>query len=144
MNRRKGWKFDPKGEEGLLVGFNVALRSYRIVTKSRKVVKSKHVCFLKQPEEGTLNSDDGIEFNQLEDSVTPQDQEERKETSQEPQPSNHREMETDSDQEASQDSEAKIENLLRPDSDLSPTQETSNNSQTPQPQIGRRFRQQSR
>ncbi|KNZ50586.1 hypothetical protein VP01_433g10 [Puccinia sorghi] len=51
MNHKKGWKFDPKGEEGLLVGFNVALRSYRIVTQSGKVVDTKHVRFLKKPEE---------------------------------------------------------------------------------------------
>ncbi|KNZ44822.1 hypothetical protein VP01_878g3 [Puccinia sorghi] len=43
MNHQKGLKFDPKGEEGLLVGFNIPLQSYRIVTISGKVVETKHI-----------------------------------------------------------------------------------------------------
>ncbi|KNZ60492.1 hypothetical protein VP01_1546g3 [Puccinia sorghi] len=42
MNQKKGWKFNPKGEEGILVGFNVALRSYRIVLNSGRVIETKH------------------------------------------------------------------------------------------------------
>ncbi|KNZ49179.1 hypothetical protein VP01_5165g2, partial [Puccinia sorghi] len=49
-NKTKGRKFDPKGEEGHLAGFNVALRSYRIITLYGKVIESKHVRFLKKPD----------------------------------------------------------------------------------------------
>ena len=70
MNLKKGWKFDTKGEEGLLVGFNVALRSFRIVTKSGKVIKLKHVCFLKKPEETITSSNDNLELTCLKDSAS--------------------------------------------------------------------------
>jgi hypothetical protein len=47
MKRVKGWKFDKKGEEGVLLGFNVPLSSYCILVKSRIVIETKHVRFLK-------------------------------------------------------------------------------------------------
>ncbi|POV98101.1 hypothetical protein PSTT_14653 [Puccinia striiformis] len=50
MNRRKGQKFDVKGQEGLLVGFNTSLQSYRIITQSGSIIDSKHVRFLKAPQ----------------------------------------------------------------------------------------------
>ncbi|KNZ54014.1 hypothetical protein VP01_3075g2 [Puccinia sorghi] len=50
LNKTKGRKLDPKGEEGHLAGFNVALRSYRIITPYGKVIESKHVRFLKKPD----------------------------------------------------------------------------------------------
>ncbi|PLW49958.1 hypothetical protein PCASD_01261 [Puccinia coronata f. sp. avenae] len=42
FNRVKGRKFDKKGQEGLLVGFNTLLKSYRILSKSGTVIESKH------------------------------------------------------------------------------------------------------
>ncbi|KNZ54963.1 hypothetical protein VP01_2805g1 [Puccinia sorghi] len=42
MNKVKGRKFDAKGEEGKLVGFNIPFRSFQI-TQSGKIVKTKHV-----------------------------------------------------------------------------------------------------
>ncbi|KNZ54495.1 hypothetical protein VP01_2932g7 [Puccinia sorghi] len=39
----KGRKFDSKGEEGRLVGFNLDLRSYRILTQHGRVVETKHI-----------------------------------------------------------------------------------------------------
>ncbi|POV98138.1 hypothetical protein PSHT_14196 [Puccinia striiformis] len=50
MNRRKRQKFDVKGQEGLLVGFNTSLQSYRIITQSGSIIDSKHVRFLKAPQ----------------------------------------------------------------------------------------------
>ncbi|KNZ54760.1 hypothetical protein VP01_2861g3 [Puccinia sorghi] len=46
----KGKKFHPKGAEGLPVGFDPALLSYRILTSSGSIIKSKNVQFLKKPE----------------------------------------------------------------------------------------------
>ncbi|KNZ46002.1 hypothetical protein VP01_7630g2, partial [Puccinia sorghi] len=48
--RVKGRKFSLKGEEGVLVGFDPILLSYRILSKSGAVIKSKHVRFLKKPD----------------------------------------------------------------------------------------------
>ncbi|KNZ43799.1 hypothetical protein VP01_9853g1 [Puccinia sorghi] len=48
--RVKGKKFHLKGEEGLLVGFDPALLSYRILTPHGSIIKSKHVRFLKKPD----------------------------------------------------------------------------------------------
>ncbi|KNZ50329.1 polyprotein [Puccinia sorghi] len=50
MMKVKGRKLDPKGEEGTLVGFNVPLQLYRIITWTGRVIESKHVKFLKNPE----------------------------------------------------------------------------------------------
>ncbi|KNZ43830.1 hypothetical protein VP01_982g8 [Puccinia sorghi] len=44
----KGQKFETKGEEGRLLGFNVALQSYRVLTLSGRVIESKHVRFIKK------------------------------------------------------------------------------------------------
>ncbi|KNZ63749.1 hypothetical protein VP01_11063g1, partial [Puccinia sorghi] len=59
----KGKKFHPKGEEGLLVGFDPTLLSYRILTSAGSIIKSKHVQFLKKPESLVIasNSDDASE-----------------------------------------------------------------------------------
>ncbi|KNZ53473.1 hypothetical protein VP01_322g3 [Puccinia sorghi] len=48
QRRIKGRKFHPKGEEGLLVGFDTTLLSYRVLMPSGHIVKSKHVQFLKK------------------------------------------------------------------------------------------------
>ncbi|KNZ48489.1 hypothetical protein VP01_562g1 [Puccinia sorghi] len=48
MMKVKGRKLDLKGEEGMLVGFNVALWSYCIITRFGKVIETKHVKFLKK------------------------------------------------------------------------------------------------
>ncbi|KNZ45050.1 hypothetical protein VP01_853g9 [Puccinia sorghi] len=56
MNRIKGKKFDVKGQEGLLVGFNVPLLSYRILLRTGGTVESKHVRFLKMPEPTVIDS----------------------------------------------------------------------------------------
>ncbi|KNZ49293.1 hypothetical protein VP01_5102g1, partial [Puccinia sorghi] len=54
LTRSKGRKFNPKGEEGRLIGFNVSLQSFRLVTQSGRVVETKHVRFLKM-ETSNLN-----------------------------------------------------------------------------------------
>ncbi|KNZ60951.1 hypothetical protein VP01_1477g3 [Puccinia sorghi] len=48
MTGIKGRKFDSKGEEGRLIGFNVPLLLYRVITQSGRIVESKHVRFLKR------------------------------------------------------------------------------------------------
>ncbi|KNZ51685.1 hypothetical protein VP01_3861g3 [Puccinia sorghi] len=50
MAKAKGRKLDSKGEEGTLVGFNVQLLSYQIITCAGKVIETKHVRFLKKRE----------------------------------------------------------------------------------------------
>lgn len=47
--RIKGRKFDEKGLDGTLVGFNSTLLSYVLLTKSGKFFEKKHVKFLKSP-----------------------------------------------------------------------------------------------
>jgi hypothetical protein len=46
-NRVKGRKFEEKGQEGVLIGFNTLLNSYHILTKNGLVIELKHVQFLK-------------------------------------------------------------------------------------------------
>ncbi|KNZ49698.1 hypothetical protein VP01_4841g3, partial [Puccinia sorghi] len=58
----KGRKFDSKGEEGRLIGFNVPLQSYRIITAFGKIVESKHVRFLKGQDTVKLDLEEDIEF----------------------------------------------------------------------------------
>jgi hypothetical protein len=41
MNRIKGIKFKVKGQEGLLIGFNVMLYLYRIITQSGGIIDYK-------------------------------------------------------------------------------------------------------
>ncbi|KNZ60939.1 hypothetical protein VP01_147g11 [Puccinia sorghi] len=99
----KGRKFDHKGEEGRLVGFNVALRSYRVVTKHGKVIETKHVRFLKKEETAKSNdSDDFLELPPVEEgnTVNPED---RITSQADKQSSDHREG--DHDREDSIDSE---------------------------------------
>ncbi|KNZ63499.1 hypothetical protein VP01_1135g2 [Puccinia sorghi] len=48
LKKGKSWKFNAKGEEGILVGFNVSLLSYRLLMASGKIIESKHVKFLKR------------------------------------------------------------------------------------------------
>lgn len=62
MNRVKGRKFEEKGQEGFLVGFNVLLHSYRIITQSGAIIESKHVRFLKLSNPDFKLSDDGDFF----------------------------------------------------------------------------------
>ncbi|KNZ62182.1 hypothetical protein VP01_1301g1 [Puccinia sorghi] len=62
MTRVKGRKFDSKGEEGRLIGFNVPLQSYRIITAFGKIFESKHVRFLKGQDTVKLDLDKDIEF----------------------------------------------------------------------------------
>ncbi|PLW47490.1 hypothetical protein PCASD_04448 [Puccinia coronata f. sp. avenae] len=109
QNQQKGWKFNPKGEEGLLVGFNVPLQSYWIVLPSVKVVEKKHIRFLKKPDYVTrINTKDDIDFNPtLEEPIGSQiHQNVNKEAKESP---DHRE--SDSDHE---DSEEEIEPELNP------------------------------
>ncbi|KNZ64595.1 hypothetical protein VP01_10113g1 [Puccinia sorghi] len=65
MMKVKGRKFDPKWEEGTLVGFNVPPQLYQIITWTGRVIESKHVKFLKQPESQPSSSLDTHEFLQL-------------------------------------------------------------------------------
>ncbi|KNZ53396.1 uncharacterized protein VP01_3250g1 [Puccinia sorghi] len=44
-----GTKFEVKGQEGILIGYNILLRSYQILLKTGAVINSKHVRFLKSP-----------------------------------------------------------------------------------------------
>ncbi|KNZ46501.1 hypothetical protein VP01_720g8 [Puccinia sorghi] len=46
--RTKGRKFDEKGEEGKLIGFNPSLLSYRVLTPFGRIVETKHVRFLRK------------------------------------------------------------------------------------------------
>ncbi|KNZ59740.1 hypothetical protein VP01_166g2 [Puccinia sorghi] len=81
MAKVKGRKFDSKGEEGILIGFNVSLQSYRILTQTGRVIETKHVRFMKktnsqptfpQTEE---HSDHGENSNNLNDSSDPREEE---------------------------------------------------------------------
>lgn len=64
MTRIKGRKFDAKGEEVQLIGFNAALHSYRLITRSGRVVETKHVKFLKRADQQLkIDSDDDIQFS---------------------------------------------------------------------------------
>ncbi|KNZ54549.1 hypothetical protein VP01_2917g2 [Puccinia sorghi] len=59
----KGRKFHPKGDEGLLVGFDPALLSYRVLTPSGSIIKSKLVQLLKKLEYPLTTSglEDGLD-----------------------------------------------------------------------------------
>lgn len=60
----KGRKFDSKGEEGRLIGFNVPLLSYCVITQSGKILESKHVWFLRKENlKFKLDADDEIQFH---------------------------------------------------------------------------------
>ncbi|KNZ63840.1 hypothetical protein VP01_1095g7 [Puccinia sorghi] len=62
QRRIKGRKFHQKGEEGVLVGFNPALLSYRVLMPAGTIVNSKHIKFLKKPETvGPTSNDDAFE-----------------------------------------------------------------------------------
>lgn len=68
--KNKGQKFDSKGEEGKLVGFNPAFRSYRIITQSGRIVETKYVQFLKKPELPSIapdHFDNSLNFRSLEE-----------------------------------------------------------------------------
>ncbi|KNZ53814.1 uncharacterized protein VP01_3129g2 [Puccinia sorghi] len=62
----KGKKFHPKGEEGLLVGFDPTLLSCCILNSAGSIIKSKNVQFLKKPESSVIasNLDDATTTNQ--------------------------------------------------------------------------------
>ncbi|KNZ56161.1 hypothetical protein VP01_2480g2 [Puccinia sorghi] len=63
MTRVKGRKFNSKGEEGQFLGYNVPLHSYRLVTQSGRVVKAKHVRFLKRVDQHhRIDLDNEIQF----------------------------------------------------------------------------------
>ncbi|KNZ46243.1 uncharacterized protein VP01_7443g1, partial [Puccinia sorghi] len=61
--RQRGRKFHPKGEEGLLVGFDPIFLSYRVLIPLGAIVKTKHVQFLKKPDNPAITptSDDSFE-----------------------------------------------------------------------------------
>ncbi|KNZ53006.1 hypothetical protein VP01_3372g1 [Puccinia sorghi] len=63
--RAKGRKFHAKGEEGILVGFNPALLSYRILTPAGSIINSKHVQFLKKSAPSMENSNWDNNFEEL-------------------------------------------------------------------------------
>ncbi|KNZ58951.1 hypothetical protein VP01_1827g1 [Puccinia sorghi] len=69
--KEKSWKFNPKGEEGVLVGFNVSLLSYGILTPFGKVIETKHVRFLKKEiQRQNFDLDDVVEIPRPDDSNT--------------------------------------------------------------------------
>ncbi|KNZ59903.1 hypothetical protein VP01_1645g1 [Puccinia sorghi] len=51
QTRTKGRKFDKKGEEGKLIGFNTSLLSYQVLTQFGRIMETKHVRFLKKTNE---------------------------------------------------------------------------------------------
>ncbi|KNZ53748.1 hypothetical protein VP01_3145g2 [Puccinia sorghi] len=101
----KGKKFETKGEEGRLLGFNVALQSYRVLTLSGKVIESKHVRFIKKEvSNSNLDLDDDTPL----ETEAPQHLNEHTPTSVERSPAlDHRE--NISDQEASDSREEESE-----------------------------------
>ncbi|KNZ57546.1 polyprotein [Puccinia sorghi] len=90
MMRVKGCKFDPKGEEGKLIGFNVPFRSFRILMPYGKVIETKHVRFLKKPDWQPTNSDNLDEMFDYVPQVSPPANEP---TENQSEPSNHGENE---------------------------------------------------
>ncbi|KNZ59388.1 hypothetical protein VP01_1742g3 [Puccinia sorghi] len=129
MTRIKGRKFDSKGEEGRLIGFNVPLRSYRIITLAGKVIESKHVRFLKsQDAVPYLVLDDDLEFSPEEARIS----EDQTVPASEPSPaSDHREINSDreelvdaQEEDSTDESDNEIENqLIRRDPTPPPLQQ---------------------
>lgn len=88
LTKKKGQKFDSKGEEGKLIGFNFALQSYRIVVPSGRIIESKHVKFLRNPDllpTTASDCDQLLEFQPPTQSVRQEQQSSRHQ-----EPSNHR------------------------------------------------------
>ncbi|KNZ54487.1 hypothetical protein VP01_2933g1 [Puccinia sorghi] len=56
MVKTQGRKLDPKGEEGILIGFNVPFHSYRLLMRSGKTIDTKHVRFLQKRNEIRQNA----------------------------------------------------------------------------------------
>ena len=64
MTRAKGRKFDAKGIEGCLVGFNPSMLSYKILSQhNNRIIDSKHVRFL-------LNDNSQANLNNMTDTST--------------------------------------------------------------------------
>ncbi|KNZ54529.1 hypothetical protein VP01_2923g1 [Puccinia sorghi] len=125
-NGTKGRKFDLKGEEGLLIGFNVALRSYRIITQHGRVLESKHVRFLqKKDAEEITDWEDQLEF----EPASAKETEIASGTEEESMSRDHRE--NDSDREHSNDSIEEEEDVER---QLLGEETTSTQNPTPQTQ----------
>lgn len=132
MNRRKGQKFDVKGQEGLLVGFNTSLQSYRIITQSGSIIDSKHVRFLKapqfdikmadwdkfHPDKPDTNDQGATTLERLGASNTNQVDQESPSQEETDNPSNH-------DNDDSHDSEEEIAEQLTPREQDHPTQVTT-------------------
>ncbi|KAI7962507.1 hypothetical protein MJO28_000601 [Puccinia striiformis f. sp. tritici] len=132
MNRRKGRKFDVKGQEGLLVGFNTSLQSYRIITQSGSIIDSKHVRFLKapqfdikmadwdkfHPDKPDTNDQGATTLERLGASNTNQVDQESPSQEETDNPSNH-------DNDDSHDSEEEIAEQLTPREQDHPTQVTT-------------------
>ncbi|KNZ54293.1 hypothetical protein VP01_2986g6 [Puccinia sorghi] len=71
LTKKKGQKFDPKGEEGKLIGFNFALQSYTIVVPSGRIVESKNARFLKKPDPLPTTSSDLDELLEVQPPAQP-------------------------------------------------------------------------
>ncbi|KNZ58694.1 uncharacterized protein VP01_1877g6 [Puccinia sorghi] len=69
MKRVQGKKFESKGAEGLFIGYNVLLRSHRVLLKSGALIKSKHVRFLRSSDSKVAISDD-VDFMPEEESAS--------------------------------------------------------------------------
>ncbi|KNZ56259.1 hypothetical protein VP01_244g1, partial [Puccinia sorghi] len=115
-NRIKGRKFDIKGEESKLVGFNVALRSFQIFTSYSRVIESKHVRFLNKTEgDPILNYDNLLEFKPEPASWPVRNSEPQSE----PESSDHREKNHDQDNsgdlnnDSSEDDSEIVDQILR-------------------------------
>ncbi|KNZ54453.1 hypothetical protein VP01_2942g1 [Puccinia sorghi] len=115
--KEKSWKFNPKGEEGVLVGFNVSLVSYRILTPFGKVIETKHVRFLKKDSQNlNFDLDELVEAKAPLESETTGDNS-RDENPAEEAPSTHRENENNSEAEelSSINEDEEVENQLTHD-----------------------------
>ncbi|KNZ56357.1 hypothetical protein VP01_2422g1 [Puccinia sorghi] len=62
-------KLEPKGELGILVGYNEELRSYRVLTDSGKILTTKNVQFLDYSPPTTKSSDWDLEICEKEDEL---------------------------------------------------------------------------
>ncbi|KNZ59574.1 hypothetical protein VP01_1700g5 [Puccinia sorghi] len=118
--KEKSWKFNSKGEEGVLVGFNVSLLSYRILTPFGKVVETKHVRFLKkESQRQNLDLDEVIEVPRP-DEFDDRENNRQAEVQSEEDRSNHRENEDTPELEdlSSNDEDEDVENQLTNNSQL--------------------------
>jgi hypothetical protein len=137
MNRTKGRKFKEKGQEGILVGFNVSLQSYRVITQSGSVVESKHVRFLKSNQfESVATDSDGpykdiLQISPNTQSATPEKphREEDSSSNENSEPANQEGIRQEDDMRSddSSDSENQILDLLKPQQETPQQSEVTTN-----------------